>query len=480
MPRIPTRPVQPFVYLITTVALALIFTSCDQAGLAPSPEAPAGAAPETLTSTPIPNGASLLEPGASPAAKQSGASPYGCYLASRPYTDEVRFRSVYLHFPEDVVEAADGETEPLIRRVSASPDGSVPGEKDIRYMNCVIPKTPDAKELVTEQLLRAGMYDAAEAALQEADPQSSAKDDAPCHVIVTVHVTCVGSVDNPHQYCTVDRVEEQQMCGGSTGGDPNEVNIEWPDGYGGGDSSGGGSGNGSCTEFNPPPGSDCEPIEAPADPPASKSEVASKIREECSDVPGVTLPGNDDALSGYFQASARKSLNALLPEMRRYQWDGVAQNHPQLTNPVDGYAEAVTFDGLHLPGVVSSILEVKFTETPSNLLTTSQWQTHIEDLERYYDRLPDNDYNIGSPLYLLVTNSTYSSIENLGGDESVNIPAHASDRGVNVMHLQVTKDFNGRYHLEGDLIGTADALNWIADIFEDVKLPLQVACQSED
>lgn len=256
MPRIPTRRVQPFVCLITTFVLALLFASCDQAGLAPTPEAPAGVSPETLTFTPMPNGATLLEPGDAPAAKQSGASPYGCYLASRPYTDEVRFRSVYLHFPEDIVEAADGETEPFIRRVAASPDGSVPGEKDIRYMNCVIPRTPEAEELVTEQLLRAGMYEAAEAALQETN-QSSAKDDAPCYVFVTIHVTCVGSVDDPYQNCTIDSVEEQQMCGGSTGGDATEVNIEWPDGSGGGSSSGGGSGSGSCMEINPPPGSDC-------------------------------------------------------------------------------------------------------------------------------------------------------------------------------------------------------------------------------
>jgi len=177
MPRIPTRRVQPFIYLTTTVALALLFASCDQAGLAPSPEDPAGAAPETLTFAPMPNGATLLEPGASPAAKQSGASPYGCYLASRPYTDEVQFRSVYLHFPEDIVEAAGGETEPFTRRVAASPDGSVSGEKGLRYMNCVIPKTPDAKELVTDQLLRAGMEDAARDAFQEAGSTSSAAKD---------------------------------------------------------------------------------------------------------------------------------------------------------------------------------------------------------------------------------------------------------------------------------------------------------------
>lgn len=48
------------------------------------------------------------------------------------------------------------------------------------------------------------------------------------------------------------------------------------------------------------------------------------------------------------------------------------------------------------------------------------------------------------------------------------------------MHLRVTKDFSGTYHLEGDLISSSDALNWIADLFKDVKIPLQVACHREN
>ena len=38
-------------------------------------------------------------------------SPYGCYLASRPYSDSTRFRSVYLYFPSEMVEAVDNETK---------------------------------------------------------------------------------------------------------------------------------------------------------------------------------------------------------------------------------------------------------------------------------------------------------------------------------------------------------------------------------
>lgn len=48
-----------------------------------------------------------------------GPSSYGCYLASRPYVEAVRFRSVYLHVPAEMVQAAGPETERFVRRVGA-------------------------------------------------------------------------------------------------------------------------------------------------------------------------------------------------------------------------------------------------------------------------------------------------------------------------------------------------------------------------
>ena len=258
---------QFFVCLITTFALALLFASCDQAGLAPSPEDPAGAASERLTFTPMPNGASLLEPGASPAAKQSGASPYGCYLASRPYTDEVQFRSVYLHFPEDIVEAAGGETKRLLYRVSGHRVGRS-NTVDIRYGHCIVPDAPSVQTLTLDQILNVGREEATRKAVNRANgPNNDAK--TTCEIVEIVE-TCAGSGDD--EYCGIEEVIVD--CGGSSdggsgsgdGGDGDGGSGDgWPDdgaSGGGGDSSddgGGGSGD-DCAEINPPPGSDCAPV----------------------------------------------------------------------------------------------------------------------------------------------------------------------------------------------------------------------------
>lgn len=217
-----------------------------------------------------------------------------------------------------------------------------------------------------------------------------------------------------------------------------------------------------------------------ADDPVPKEEVASVIREACQDMPGLTLPGDDGALWPYFQASVRSSLNATLPGMRQYQWtDRREDQPPQLSNLVDGYAEAFTDDGTHIPGLVTSILEVKFSHNPSGSMSTGQWQTHINDLQSFYDQLPDHDYQLGSPLYLLVTNSEYSSVDNLGGDESVRIPEYASERGVNVMHLRVTKNALGDYDLQGGLIGTSDLPSTIASFLTEVEVNFQAVCEGE-
>ena len=480
MPRIPTRCVQPFVYLITTVALALLFASCDQAGLAPTPEAPAGAASETLTFTPMPNGASLLEPGASPAAKQSGASPYGCYLASRPYTDEVQFRSVYLHFPDDIVDAANGETEPFTRRVAASPDGSVSGEKGLRYMNCVIPKTPDANELVTDQLLRAGMEDAARDAFQEAGSTSSAtKEGASCFTIVTYEFTCVGSQSDPYQVCNLDRVVEEEMCGGSSGGDVTEVSFEWPDDSGGGSGDSGGGSGGDCTQINPPPGSEC--TTPSADIPASKAEVDNLIRQTCV---GSSLPSGD--LGEYFQASVRQSINAwAYPPYQQDAPGGQSSNHPQITNAVDGYAEGLRYAGSNqfVPGYVTSILETKFAENPSNALDGPQYRTHFDDLARIYQQKPEGTDLYGLPSYILVTNSTFSSAQDLGSSYRYNdMVAEAQARNINVFHFRVVKDGGDDFYLEGEALADSFATgvtNWLRDILNINQVPFQVSCTPE-
>ncbi len=101
-------------------------------------------------------------------------SPYGCYLASRPYTDAVRFRSVYLYFPESMVQAAANETKRVVLSIRAASvvdsaaAASNPAEAmeqrektGVRYASCVLPAASGAESLANEQLLRTGEKKAA-------------------------------------------------------------------------------------------------------------------------------------------------------------------------------------------------------------------------------------------------------------------------------------------------------------------------------
>jgi hypothetical protein len=199
-----------------------------------------------------------------------------------------------------------------------------------------------------------------------------------------------GSIPNDEGFVCVGGMDwtstEQEYC---TDGDglyfPNlPIEEDHPDdsggGGGGGDGGGwdpGGDGEGPITDPWPDP---IDPVPAPLEEPVSKAETAKIIREVCQNVPGLTLPSNDSDLWPYFQASARKSVNQYLasdPD-RQIQWYQ-NQSHPQLTNDVDGYATAFSVDGVPLPNVVTTIMEVKFSENPSDAWSSSQWSTHIDD-----------------------------------------------------------------------------------------------------
>ncbi|WP_022836233.1 hypothetical protein [Salisaeta longa] len=528
------RPIRPAAVCLLLLIGAGLLVSCDPSLVEPptahSPsDVPTRAgglgltADTAVTFVPMPPGADLLPlPGTSSLRARQAAlpeappalagSPYGCLYSTpnlqAPSTGPAyRYRRVYAFFPLAAVAGAKGAARTVVFQLNSRTLYAGGAERAaahvVRVARCRLPDTDAAQALLHERLRRFpepphthARHAQAKRTRQQAWVGVSASAFSPSG-LVTPSATSKRKVCVDYEYVWV--YPDGNTCysnpvDGLVCDQPILVRGECQryitvDGGGGGGGSPGGVGSDPSPCAQEPTTQLCDlgggpvdpaPPEPADDPPVTKSEVVDEIRRVCANAPGVTLPGSDDMLSGYFQASVRKSLNATLSEMRRYRWDGTQQDHPQLTNLVDGYAIAVTNDGVHLPDVVSSILEVKFTENPTYNLSSSQWKAHIDDLARYYDRIPENDYNLGAPLYLLVTNSTYTSIDNLGGDESVRIPEYASVHGVNVMHLRVTKDFSGTYHLEGDLISSSDALNWIADLFKDVKIPLQVACHREN
>ncbi|MEM1043111.1 MAG: hypothetical protein AAGI91_10835 [Bacteroidota bacterium] len=204
--------------------------------------------------------------------------------------------------------------------------------------------------------------------------------------------------------------------------------------------------------------------------PATKAEVEQLIRDTC---PGQ-LPSE---LGMYFQASVRASLNA------------ATQGHPigieyspgpgPTVRPVDGWLNGlrdVTKPGWPIiPGYVTSILEVKFNEMRRDVIKGSQYRSHMDDLARSYTA--EGGVMPGAPLYIIATNSQNPRIEWLGSNyRSGNLPSEAARRGINVMHLRVTRD-GSDFYLSGDLIGPkADVQSWIKDFVMDWEHPFVVSC----
>jgi len=243
----------------------------------------------------------------SPKTDSSGVeSPYGCYLASRPYTDSTRIRSVYLYFPAEMVEAAEGKTKSFVLQMSVAWGG---GEADARYAHCVVPEVPGAREVATGQLLRAGEEDAAWGVAGGGSKSASAKG---CIQIVYTATTCVGGGGSfPEEHCETE-TESVTVCGGGDGGGGDGGATDpWPDydgGGGGSDGSGGDSGE-DCTAPDPEPGSDCEPADpCESDDPPSYCEI---------DIPcKLSAPDLVDGVYLYDQASesARKDFISTLEE----------------------------------------------------------------------------------------------------------------------------------------------------------------------
>lgn len=242
-----------------------LLVSCDSSVSTNRPLAEKTASPDsaTLAHAHMPTGASLPAPGAGPrgtlrsyrAAKgrknKSGPaeSPYGCYLASRPYSEDVRFRSVYLYFPKELVEASKEKTERLIYRLGTYTRGEA-DTTGVRYAHCVIPRSEGARSLARKQIIRRGE----EKALQESKANADAKTWMDCEVRESI--ICLGST------CWVD--DRWYDCSSPGGGDPGGGGEDdpYPDYDGGGGSGDDDSGDDSgeqCSSRNPDPGSNCEP-----------------------------------------------------------------------------------------------------------------------------------------------------------------------------------------------------------------------------
>jgi len=256
----------------------LLVGACDQmTGSAPGDAgAPLAADSAALRHSPMPTGTSLPSPGEvplrngtvegradspRPKSDSSGAeSPYGCYLASRPYTEAVKFRSVYLYFPEEMIEEAGENTKRLTFRLEAVRGGHT-DTTGVRYAHCVIPEAEGAQEAARRQVVRPRE----KAALREAVLFSGGAGGSPtaksCEIEATA-CTCVGPFQGS---VSCECTEFEVSCSGGDGGGDNTGDG----GSGGGatdpypDDDGGGSGSdGECTSIiNPEPGSDCEPAE---------------------------------------------------------------------------------------------------------------------------------------------------------------------------------------------------------------------------
>lgn len=213
----------------------------------------------SLTLAPMPTGSELLTPGEPAPKSNADASAYGCYLAARPFSDDVSFHSKYLHFPEEIVEAANGETKRFVYWSKAS-NPETTGPVNVRYANCTIPFAEGAEAVVHEQLLVVGEEEAAAKMLGENTGATSKS----CYSFTRAQITCYGTLSNPYKQCETVGFDTVVFCdGGSTNDDGSNP---FPDGGSGGSppDEDGGSDESECTDrrdLNPEPGSGCEPMD---------------------------------------------------------------------------------------------------------------------------------------------------------------------------------------------------------------------------
>ncbi|WP_251930102.1 M23 family metallopeptidase, partial [Salinibacter ruber] len=248
--------------------------------------------------------------------KKAGTpSPYGCYLASRPYSEAVAFRSVYLYFPQEMVEEAGQETKRIVFSLEADlvEDSVYVAENNpaevteqregtgVRYANCVIPAASGAEGLANEQLIRAGEEKAVLNAVESSEKPVPKRQVC----IVEEITTCAGWSWNESCGTRYETTCGSTIPGGGAGGGLGGGYPGGGDGGGGGGSGGpDGDENRNCESTkslskrlypgSTGPGSDCPPEEPPDDD-VNETKVCSRdplkdmdIRPTCAGIEGGT------------------------------------------------------------------------------------------------------------------------------------------------------------------------------------------------
>lgn len=268
-----------------------------------------------LALAPMPTGATLLAPGEPAPKSNSDASAYGCYLASRPYSEQVAFHSKYLHFPEAIVEAANGQTRDVAYRVRLAveplperdiSEAEIPQTSGgVRLARCTIPDVEEAEELAWEQVIQYGEAEAIAQAVEaeqaeteqgeakqgEAKQGQAATSQAPTSkssettCVIREAWICIIPGD-----CRLDtRWVECNSYGPGGGGsppagqypDPNEPSPDDPGGGGGSTGEGGSAGGAECsTQQLPEAGSDCDPPAPSEPPPGVSDDLYDSLNEE--------------------------------------------------------------------------------------------------------------------------------------------------------------------------------------------------------
>jgi hypothetical protein len=266
----------------------------------------------------MPMGSSLPDPGAVPlsqkvadpsAARSPGAkktarsepSPYGCYLASRPYTEEVRFRSIYLRFPKGIVKRAGEETERLTFRLRAVRTGDT-DTTGVRYAHCVVPRAEGVKSIASNQVIRDGENQAVREAFQPDAQAYKAKggcgyvkvvkfcDSGGCNIVSVTTVDCEPSGGGGGDSGGDSGGNTSGGSGGSSDDRCGSYPCDDSGSSGGGDFGDSGDDGQDCEQVvNPPPGSSC----APDDPEVSEKKRCPSdplkdmdIRATCAGIEG--------------------------------------------------------------------------------------------------------------------------------------------------------------------------------------------------
>jgi hypothetical protein len=435
------------VSIIVSVLLAtlLLFAGCDSAGIE-SPQKTDVEQYGPLGVAYMPYGETLLSPRELESAKTGAKSAYGCYLAERGMEPDADWNvfNIYLHFPQEMVDAAGGEVQNVVHTLENKAEKS-----NHQIANCYIPESEGARGLLVE-LLELPDDASSKSANAQTSASTSSQDDPyglfskrECHISEYV---CIRDSDTGLLRDCIYEVKCSGSIygGGSGGGDwganfpPNEDSGSTSPGGGTGDDPGGSDGPGCTSQHFQPVGSSCAPPDdsddepEPADEPVSKADLEQKYIDEC----GYTNSGTQDKA---FEVDARYALGFDAPTRSEF-----SQNSP------DGVKRGVIVNGAVNPGYYRAIMEAKHKE--SQLIGDArQTEAYLNELARPYRELPG--YETQWPPYLaIVSLSNNQELRYL--DDQGQTLTRASELGINVFHLTLYSDSDtGAMSLRGRTIG---------------------------